>query len=227
MVYRKTDGVEARLADNRKRILAAARSLVSEGGWAEAQVAHVASVAGLATGSVYRYFPSKSDLCVEVLAAVSQREVDVISAIASSQDTPRERLHTAVDTFVKRAMRNRRLAYALIAEPCDSEIDVARLAYRHAISRQIMQIVTDGQASGDFRPDIDPSIAATIIVGGFMESLIGPLSPLNADFSGQGSGGPEAVSSLAGQIAQACCATVMAWRRADVTVLPSALRSAN
>ena len=32
------------------------------------------------------------------------------------------------------AMRNRRLAYALIAQPCDPEIDQARLTYRHAIS---------------------------------------------------------------------------------------------
>ncbi|WP_372827538.1 TetR/AcrR family transcriptional regulator [Polaromonas sp.] len=220
MAYRRTDHVEARLADNRKRILAAARSLVSEGGWPEARVGHVASVAGLATGSVYRYFPSKADLCVEVLAAVSQREVDVISAIAQAQDAPRDRLHTAVTTFVKRAMRNRRLAYALIAEPCDREIDEARLTYRHAISQQIMQIVRDGQASGDFRPDIGPSIAATVIVGGFMESLIGPLSPLNADFSTSEGAGIEAVGKLAGQIAEACCATVLALPTARTTRLP-------
>ncbi|MDO9405394.1 MAG: TetR/AcrR family transcriptional regulator [Polaromonas sp.] len=209
MAYRKTDHVEATLADKRNRILAAARTLVSEGGWPEVQVAHVASVAGLATGSVYRYFPSKTELCVEVLAAVSQREVDVIGAIAGAAEAPRERLHAAVSTFVNRAMRNRRLAYALIAEPCESEIDVARLTYRHAISRQVMQIVTDGQASGDFRADIDPSIAATLIVGGFMESLIGPLSPLNADFNPQASARPDAVASLAGQIAAGCCATVL------------------
>ena len=209
MAYRKTDIVEARLADNRKRILDAARSLVSEGGWGEAQVSHVAAVAGLATGSVYRYFPSKAELCVEVLATVSQREVDVISAIAKALEPPAERLHTAVATFVNRAMRNRRLAYALIAEPCDREIDQARLAYRHAISQQIMQIVLDGQASGSFRAGIEPNIAATVIVGGFMEGLIGPLSPLNADFSASNGADVESIRTLAGQIAQACCATVL------------------
>ncbi|GBU15415.1 TetR family transcriptional regulator [Polaromonas sp.] len=175
MAYRKTDNVEARLADNRNRILAAARSLVSEGGWSEAQVSHVAAVAGFATGSVYRYFPSKAGLCVEVLAAVSQREIDVLSAITNAEEPPADRLHTGVATFVKRAMRSRRLAYALIAEPCDREIDEAWLTYRHAIGLQIMQIVSDGQASGDFRSDIEVNIAATVIVGGFMEGLIGPL----------------------------------------------------
>ena len=170
MAYRKTERVEARLADNRNRILQAARLLVSEGGWSEAQVSHVASSAEVATGSVYRYFPSKADLFVEVLSMVSQREVDVLQAIADSEDTPYQNLHVAVATFVERAMRNRRLAYAMIAEPCEREVDAARLVYRHAISQQIMRIVKVGQERGDFRAELDPSIAATVIVGGFMEA---------------------------------------------------------
>ena len=210
MTYRKTHRVEERLADNRMRILAAARSLVSEGGWGEAQISNVASSADVATGSVYRYFPSKADLFVEVLSVVSQREVDVLQAIADSDEPPYQSLHAAVSTFVERAMRNRRLAYALIAEPCEKEIDTARLTYRSAISKQIMRIVREGQSSGAFRVDIDPSIAATVIVGGFMESLIGPLSPLNADFSGPGTGGLEAVHALAQQIADVCCSAVAA-----------------
>lgn len=211
MAYRKTERVETRLADNRNRILQAARLLVSEGGWSEAQVSHVASSAEVATGSVYRYFPSKADLFVEVLSMVSQREVDVLQAIADSEDTPYQNLHVAVTTFVERAMRNRRLAYAMIAEPCEREVDAARLVYRHAISQQIMRIVKVGQERGDFRAELDPSIAATVIVGGFMESLIGPLSPLNADFDGADGKDPEAVHDLAGQIADVCCAAVTAY----------------
>jgi AcrR family transcriptional regulator len=219
MVYRKTESVEARLADNRMRILAAARALVSEGGWPEAQVSHVAAAAGLATGTVYRYFPSKAHLCVEVLSTVSQREVDVLDAIASGPGTPAQRLRAGVTAFVERAMRNRRLAYALIAEPCDPEIDQARLTYRHAISNQIVRIVRDGQASGDFRADVDPNVAATVIVGGFMEGLIGPLSPLNADFGAAGGRDAAAVHELAGDIADICCAAITA-PRGRVTRLP-------
>lgn len=54
--------VAARLADSRRRVLAAARVVVAEYGFASAQVAVVASAAGVATGSVYRHFP------VEVVA---------------------------------------------------------------------------------------------------------------------------------------------------------------
>lgn len=210
MVYRQTPAVEARLHDNRSRILDAARVLVSEGGWKEAQVASVAAAAGIATGTVYRYFPSKAELFAEVLSAVSQREVDVLTSIAATDDTAMARLHTAVATFVRRAMRGPRLAYALIAEPCDKEIDEARLRYRAAISEVVRSIITSGQAAKEMRSDVQPDIAASVIVGGFMEGLIGPLSPLSRQQHQDTEHYQREVAMLAGQVATLACASVAA-----------------
>lgn len=208
MAYRQTPAVEARLQDNRSRILEAARALVSEGGWQEAQVASVAAAAGIATGTVYRYFPSKAELFAEVLSLVSQREVDVLTDIAQADGSSTLRLQAAVSTFVKRAMRNPRLAYALIAEPCDKEIDAARLVYRAAISQVIHSIVSMGQDAQEMRQDVQPDIAATVIVGGFMEGLIGPLSPLSRQQHDGTDSYQRQVAALADQIAQMACASV-------------------
>ena len=208
MAYRQTPAVEARLQDNRSRILEAARVLVSEGGWQEAQVASVAGAAGIATGTVYRYFPSKAELFAEVLSLVSQREVDVLTDIAQADGSSMLRLHAAVSTFVKRAMRNPRLAYALIAEPCDKEIDAARLVYRAAISQVIHSLVSTGQDAQEMRQDVQPDIAATVIVGGFMEGLIGPLSPLSRQQHDGTDSYQRQVAALADQIAHMACASV-------------------
>lgn len=208
MAYRQTAAVEARLKDNRSRILEAARTLVSEGGWKEAHVATVAAAAGIATGTVYRYFPSKAELFVEVLSAVSRREVDVIASIAASDDTATGRLHAAVATFVRRAMRNPRLAYALIAEPCEKEIDQARLTWRAAISEVVHSVITSGQSTKEMRADVQPDIAASVIVGGFMESLIGPLSPLCREQCHDTETYQREVAMLADQIATLACASV-------------------
>lgn len=176
MSYQRSKRVEAKLADNRTQILRAARKLVSEGGWAEAQMASIAATANLATGTIYRYFPSKADLLAEVLSIVSQREVDVIEGIASTGGSAKQRLADTVGAFVARAFRGRRLAYALIAEPCDPEIDQARLAYRRAIGEQFQEIIAEGVAGGEF-PSQDPSLAAACTVGAMMEALVGPLEP--------------------------------------------------
>ncbi|WP_454909176.1 TetR/AcrR family transcriptional regulator [Variovorax gossypii] len=219
MAYRQTAAVEARLQDNRTRILQVARALVSEGGWREAQVASVAAAAGIATGTVYRYFPSKAELFAEVLSAVSQREVDVLADIAAAEDTALGRLRSAVATFVRRAMRNPRLAYALIAEPCDKEIDEVRLVYRAAISEVIRAIVASGQSSGEMAPDIQPDIAASVIVGGFMEGLIGPLSPLSRQQHQDTDGYQREVAMLADQIARLACASVAVPSPASVATV--------
>lgn len=208
MAYRQTPTVEARLHDNRNRILEVARSLVSAGGWKEAHVANIALAAGMATGTVYRYFSSKAELFAEVLSAVSQREVNVLNEIANSDGAPTDRLHAAVATFVRRAMRNPRLAYALIAEPCDREIDEARLTYRAEISEVFRTLITSGQASKELRSDFQPDVAASVIVGGFMEGLIGPLSPLSLQQYEETELYQLEVAKLADQIAGLACASV-------------------
>jgi len=176
MVYRRTLAMVTRLEDNRARILAAARELVAEGGWRHARIATVAGKAGVATGTVYRYFPSKAELFAEVLSNVSRRERDVVAAIVDGDGAPAVRLKGAVEAFAKRALRGRRLAYAMIAEPCEPEIDQARLVWRASLSEEFVRLIERGQDQGAFRC-CDPRVAAACVVGAFMEALVGPLTP--------------------------------------------------
>src|SRR5215208_2850587 len=81
MAYRPTDRTRARTAAARERIVAAALEQLADGGYASASMAAVARRAGVATGSVYRHFPSKGDLFAEAFRRASQREVDVLVAL--------------------------------------------------------------------------------------------------------------------------------------------------
>ena len=185
-----------RLADRRAQILRAARDLVAEDGWAAAQIVNVASKAGIATGTVYRYWPSKADLCAEIVTTVSAREVRVVEAIVETDAEPVEKLTSAVKAFAARALRGRRLAYALIAEPVDPEVEAVRLEYRAQLAHCFERIVREGIMRGVF-PPLDPAVAAACIVGAFMEALIGPLAPARGD-------GERADQRLIEQIAEFC-----------------------
>ena len=83
MAYRPTERTAARSAATRGGSSPRARGLIAQGGYAEAQVAAVASRAGVATGTVYRHFPSKADLFAEVFREASQHEVDAVAAAAA------------------------------------------------------------------------------------------------------------------------------------------------
>lgn len=176
MPYRPTERTEARRARAREGIVVAAQDLVAQGGYRAAQIGAVAQRAGVATGTVYRHFPSKAELFAEVFRRASQREVDAAAAAGAGPGPALERLAGAVETFARRALRGRRLAWALLAEPVDPAVEAERLAFRRAFRDGFAAIIRDGVASGEL-PGQDPALTAAALVGAIGEALVGPLAP--------------------------------------------------
>jgi AcrR family transcriptional regulator len=178
MAYRSTERTEARKAETRERIVSAALELVASGGYVAAQVAAVAERAGVAVGTVYRYFPSKSDLFAEVFRVASQREVDAMraGAAATTGGSAIERIARGTETFARRALAGRRLAWALLAEPVDPAVEAERLHFRHSYRDVIAEIVAEGIESGEL-PEQDVEVTAAALVGAIGETMLGPLSP--------------------------------------------------
>jgi AcrR family transcriptional regulator len=180
VAYRPTQRTEARKAAVRERIVTAARELIAQGGYAEAQIAAVAARADVATGTVYRHFPSKAELFAEVFRSASQHEVDaVVDAAADSEASAAARIAAAVETFARRALRGRRLAWALIAEPVDPAVEAERLIFRRAYRDAFADVIASGVESGEL-PDQDPATSAAALVGAIGEALVGPVSPTTA-----------------------------------------------
>jgi len=190
------------IEDTLKNVIKVTRDLIAEGGWSAAQISVIASRAGLATGSVYRYFDSKVDLCVQVLAEVSKREAEVAAGIIDSEGDATSRMHDAVATFVRRAAREPRLAYALIAEPCEPALDEARLQYRDALAKQFARLIDDGIRRGEFI-DMPSDVISTCVTGAMMEPLIRPLARATRPRK-------QEIETLAEQVAIACVRMVRA-----------------
>jgi AcrR family transcriptional regulator len=177
MAYRSTERTEARRAETRRQITTAARELIADGGYVAAPVAAVADRAGIAVGTVYRHFPSKSDLFAEVFREASQHEVDAMrAAIDASTGPAAARVATGIETFARRALRGRRLAWALLAEPVDPAVEAERLHFRHSYRDLMAEVIADGIEAGELPPqDVDATAAA--LIGAIGETMLGPLSP--------------------------------------------------
>src|SRR5207253_1885471 len=105
-------------------IIAAAREIASESGMAAVQIVPVAVRAGIAAGTVYRYFPSKTDLVSALIAAVAEREAMLIHQAAERAPGPLSALAAAIATFAALALHHRRLSWAVIAEPVEADVEV-------------------------------------------------------------------------------------------------------
>ena len=176
MPYRRTENVVRRLAKREQAILAAARAIAAEGGMGALQVAAVAERADIAAGTVYRYFPSKTDLVRVVVSGVAGQELDAVRAAADAAPGPLSALAAAMTTFAARALGERRLVWALIGEAVDPDVDAARQGFREALCAELAARI-QAAIAGRHLPEQDASIAAPAIVGALMEGLIGPLAP--------------------------------------------------
>ncbi len=88
-----------------------------------------------------------------------------------------ERLEVVLATFAERALRNPRLAWALLAEPVDPLVDAERLAYRERYAAIVAEALSQAIAAGEV-PAQNTELTAAALVGGCGEALVGPLSPV-------------------------------------------------
>jgi len=176
MPYRRTENVARRLAARHAAIIAAARQAASEGGMAAVHIAPVAQRASIAAGTVYRYFPGKTELVGAVLAQIAEREIAALRAAADIAPGPLSALAAAIMTFAARALRSRRLVFAALAEPVGAELNAVRLDLRNALAAEFARRIAAALAGGHL-PEQDTDLSAAALLGLLIEGLIGPLAP--------------------------------------------------
>lgn len=168
--------MQKRMEQNREAILQSARELIAQGGIKDAQIQAIAERAGVSSGLVYRYFDNKSQVLIEVLSEAIQHEVKILNHIAESELTSKQKLDKAVTTFVKRAMNSPQLAYSLMFEPVDAELEHERFRSKQLIKQSIKEILAAGKINGEFGFE-DLNTAALCVVGAMTFVVIEPLNP--------------------------------------------------
>jgi AcrR family transcriptional regulator len=165
-----------RLGGTRERLVGASRQLLEEGGYATASVQAIADRAGVSAGALYRHFHSKAELFVEVFREAARRDLAAIDEAAATGGCV-ARLEAAVATHATRALRRRRLGWALLYEPVDPLVNDERLVNRRTYCRRMAGLLRQGIAAGEI-PDQNVELSAAALVGAIAESLLGPLSPV-------------------------------------------------
>jgi len=111
-----------------------------------------------------------------LIAAIAENEIGALRRAADAAPGPVSALAAAIATFAARALRRRKLAWAVIAEPVDAAIEAMRIQYRRALAAELQKRIEAAMAASHV-PRQDTALAAPALVGALLEGLIGPLAP--------------------------------------------------
>jgi len=145
-------------------ILDAARDLLVEGGFTRLRLEHVAARAGVGKGTIYRRWPSKEALALDLVLGLADPHLDIADVgdtRAELEAAVRNPLDAIVGTTwgpVIRAMLSQIAGNPAIGDPFRASVVARRRA-------EVGRTIERGIARGDLRPDTDASIATELLVG--------------------------------------------------------------
>ncbi|MER7332457.1 MULTISPECIES: TetR family transcriptional regulator [unclassified Micromonospora] len=161
-----TDGRSRRREDTRQRLFEAAVQLIAEQGFSATTVDDIAARAGVAKGTVYYNFESKTVLFEELLRhGIGLLTAEFRAAVAGLP--PREALAALVRAELEYIRRYRAFAQLLLSEMWRTNREwqqTLRLLRGEAIE-VIAETVRSGVAVGDLPADLDVRTASSALFG--------------------------------------------------------------
>lgn len=84
-------------SDRRSQLIAAAERLIAERGYLAVRLEDICSAVGISGPAIYRHFPNKEALLVELLVGISTRLLAGAQRVTSATEDPAESLNGLVD----------------------------------------------------------------------------------------------------------------------------------
>lgn len=170
---RSRSNARGAVSDKREAILRAAITVFASKGYFNSKVADIASQAGIADGTVYLYFKSKDEILRSIFDGAMIEFISDGRRELEKLKSPADKIRKIAELHLERLGADRDLAVVFQVELRGStkhmqEFSAAGFAEYLDIIRAT---IADGQASGDFRTDIKPIVAAKILYGSLDEMV--------------------------------------------------------
>ncbi len=157
--------------DKRERILRAAITVFSRKGFFNSKVSEVARASGVADGTIYLYFKNKEDLLISLFEEKMGEVVSGVRERIATGGSALEKLKIYVDNHMSLLEREADLVEVLQVELRQSSkflkdyIPAKFLEYLDVLSG----ILEEGKRDGQFRSDLNVSVARRVVFGAMDE----------------------------------------------------------
>jgi AcrR family transcriptional regulator len=147
-----------------ERLLASAERLFGERSYRRTSVADICAAAGIATGSFYAHFASKSDIFVSVIRRINaDTRAAMAAALQDAKQNQRAREYAAFRAYFD-LMSQRPWIFRVVRE-AEFLAPVEFRAYYERLARGYARGVRVAQLAGEVDPQYDPEVIAYIYTG--------------------------------------------------------------
>ncbi len=155
-------------SDKRKLIVDAAIKVFADKGYHATRISDIAHDADIAYGLVYHYFKNKEEILDTIFLERWGGFIDVVQAIADDDRNVEEKLLSIAAVTLTAYRRHPEWVKVLVFEIQRTQrfADPERVRLIGKVFGLIARILREGQARGELRDDLDPTLACYIFVGG-------------------------------------------------------------
>ena len=165
----RTKRAEAQRESRRAHILWTALEVFAKNGYHQTRVSDILDAAGIARGTFYLYFESKSAIFLELLDSLLTQLRDTVVGVETGPDAPpvKDQLLATVTNVVRVVEDHQLLAQIILREAVglDEDVDQKLNEFYGNLRRFISESLQNGQRMGIVRPDLDTDIVAACILG--------------------------------------------------------------
>jgi AcrR family transcriptional regulator len=180
---------EAAREARREQILASSLKTFAQRGYYQTSVTDLVSAAGVARGTFYLYFDSKSAIFLELLDELLVRLRASVARVDRSAGSPpmEAQLHAIVLRLLEALTSNRDLTRVVFREAVglDDEVDARLRAFYGSLRGFVVHALDLGVAMGVVREGLDRGVTAAAIVGSLRGVVTTYVVESDAPFDGQ------------------------------------------
>lgn len=158
---------QKRSRETERQIVAAASELFVRKGYSNVTMQDIATAAGIGKATLYYHTPSKEDLGLLVVDAHLDTFINQAKQIAGTDDSPTDRLRTLIEMLTDWLAAGRELVEFMMPPKGHPPVKTMRRMkrFRDGYLDLLEGIVRDGIQTGEFRSDVDSSVATRAVLG--------------------------------------------------------------
>ena len=152
-------------------ILEAAESLFAEKGFDAVSMSAIASRANTSKSNIYHHFSNKNELYLSIMKNAVRDTSELLDALEDAPGTFKQRLGDFSAGQLGNILSHKRSSQLILREALSGTSERGRKIAKHLVSHvflRLIAMVQQGQKKNEFRQNIDPTLAAFMIVSANM-----------------------------------------------------------